>query len=118
MPKQGPWEIRVGRKDDVLAEFSVPHHKMSKKDLNVFLRALVIRYRTDSPEEMVGYYVNKRLGHPSQIPLKVNSANKLDQHRIGYCCGNWELYAYALHEFDKEQIQAVKRILQATKDAS
>ena len=84
MPKQGPWEIRGGRKAKVLAEFCVPYHKMTTNDLSAFLRALVIQYRTNSPEEMVGYYVNRRLGDPSQIPLEVKAVNKLDQRRIAY----------------------------------
>jgi len=118
MPKHGPWEIRVCRKDEVLAEFCVPYHKMSTGDLSAFLRGLIIQYRTNSPEEMVGYYVNRRLGAPSRIPLEVMAVNKLDQRRMGYWCGNWDFYAYALQEFDEEQVQAVKQILQATKDSN
>lgn len=117
MPKQGPWEICVGRKANVLAKFCVPHHKMSKNDLSAFLRALVIQYRTNDPEKMVGYYVNRRPGHPSRIPLEIKTVDKIDQRRMGYLCGNWDFYAYALQEYNEELVQEIKRILQATKDA-
>ena len=117
MPKQPPWEIHVGQKADVLAKFCVPFHKMSIKDLSAFLRALVICYRTNRPEEMVGYYVNRRLGDPSHILLEVKAVHKFDQNQIGYWCGNWDFYAYAMQELDEAKVQAVKQILQVTKDA-
>ncbi len=116
MPKQPPWQIRVGRKADVLAEFCVPAHKIGVKDLNVFLRALVVRYRTNSPEDMVGYYVNRRRGHPCHLPFaEVAPAHRLDECRVGYLCGDWECYASARQKVDASQAQAMKEILQASK---
>ena len=116
MPKQPPWEIRVGRKADVLAEFCVPAHKLTEKGLGTFLRALVVRYRADSPEDMLGYYVNRRRGNPCRLPfVEVTPAHRLDECRVGYLCGNWECYASAMQKIDASQAQAMKEILEASK---
>ena len=118
MPKQPPWEIRVARKADVLAEFHVPAHKMDVKDLKAFLRAIIVRYRTDSPEDMMHYYVNRRRGHPSRLPFaEVTCVHKLDQQRVGYWCGDWDCYASAMQKIDEAQAQAGKQILRASKGA-
>ncbi len=115
MPKQPPWEIRVGRKADVLAEFCIPAHKMGVKDLETFLRALVVRYRTDSPEDMLEYYVNQRRGNPYRLPFaEVTPAHRLDERRVGYLCGDWQCYAFAMQKIDASQAQAMKEILQAS----
>ncbi len=118
MPKQSPWQIRVGRKADVLAEFCVPAHKMDVKDLKTFLRALVVRYRTNSPEDMVGYYVNRRRGHPCRLPFaEVTYQYWPDQCRGGYWCGDWECYASATREIDASAAKALKELMRASKAA-
>ena len=112
MPKQPPWEIRVGRKSEVLAEIQVPFHKMGEKDIAAFLRALVVRYRTDRPEDMVSFYVNKRRGNPCRLPFAdIKPAYQLEQSRVGYFCGDWECYAFAMHEIDETTATAMLKTL-------
>jgi hypothetical protein len=52
-----------------LASFRVPVHKLQRNALSAFLRALVVRYRTDTPEEMLAFYVNKTRGAPECLPF-------------------------------------------------
>jgi len=118
-PKQPPWEIRVGRKDKILAEFCVPAHKMQKNDLESFLRAVVVRYQTDGPEDMVVHYVNRRLGPPSRSSFaEVKYGQWLDECRVGYWCGDWECYAYAKHKIDVSVSKWLKKQLQRSKTNS
>jgi hypothetical protein len=60
--RQPSWKVRVGNKEVVLAEFELPYHRMGNRQIETFLRALVVRYRTDTREEMASYYVNGRAG--------------------------------------------------------
>ncbi len=118
MPKQPPWEIRVGRKADILAEFCVPAHKLQKKACEAFLKALVVRYRTDTPEEMLAFYVNKTRGAPDRLPFaEVRNARDLDRRRVGYFCGDWECYAFAMQEIDAGTAEAIKRLIDENKRA-
>ena len=119
MPKQAPWEIRVGRKTEVLAEFSVPAHKLRTDNVKAFLKAIVIRYRNETPEEMMSYYVNKTRGLPSRLPFAdVMRAYDIDRCRVGYSCGDWECYAFAMQEISGAVAQTVKKLLEATKAAN
>ena len=116
MSKQPLWEIEIACKADVLAEFTVPVNKMGVNDLKAFLRALVIRYRTNSPEDMVDYYVNRRRGHPCRLPFAdVTYKHWLDQCRVGYWCGEWECHATAKQEIDASAAQALKEHMRASK---
>jgi len=119
MPKQAPWTIRIGRKAEILDEFEVPYHKLGVNDLKALLRALVVRYRTKRPNEMVNYYVNRRLGHPQRLPFAdVIWAYDLDRCQVGYACGNWDCYATAMHLIPPEQAQAIKNELRRGKVGS
>ncbi len=118
MAKQPPWEIQVGRKNEILAEFSVPGHKLGTNDLKAFLRALVARYRTDDPEVMLLFYVNRRPGNPDRLPFaEVTYEHWLDQHRVGYWCGQWECYATAKQKIDATTADALKDLMQASKES-
>ena len=99
MPRQSPWEIRVGRKADILAELLVPVHKLQRQALSAFLKALVVRFSTDTPEDMLTFYVNGTRGLPTRLLLaEVKPCEDLDRNRIGYWCGTWECYAVAMRE--------------------
>ena len=109
MPKQPDWEFKVARKAEVLAEFRVPTHKLQKNTLNAFLKALVVRYRTNTPEEMLAFYVNKTRGTPDHLPFaEVHWCSDLDRKRVGYFCGDWECYASAMQEIDADTADANK----------
>ena len=110
MPTQPPWEIRVGRKAEVLGDFRVPAHKLQKHALMTFLRALVVRYRTDTPEDMLAFYVNNTRGTPTRLPFaEVTYCEDLDRQRVGYWCGTWESWACAMHEISAEIAAFVKQ---------
>jgi hypothetical protein len=56
MAEQQPWEIEVWCRHKAIARFEAPAHKLSKGGtLFEFLRALVVRYTTDTPQEMLLY---------------------------------------------------------------
>jgi len=113
-----PWKIKVCEKAKTLAEFQVPAHKLDRKDLAIFLKALVVRSRTDSLEEMIPFYVNKRRGIPDHLSFaEIRRCNKLEQNRLGYWCGNWDCYAVAMQEFDKALIDSVKKEIQRNRGA-
>jgi hypothetical protein len=112
MPKRPEWEIQVGRKAEILANFRVPMYKLPRKALQAFLRALVIRYRTDTPEEMLPFYVSKTRGAPDRLPYAEVSDWPLDRGRLGYWCGTWECYASALWELDAKTLEAVMMEIQ------
>lgn len=118
VPKQPPWEIRVGRKSDILGNFCVPAHKLQKKACEAFLKALVVRYRTDTPEEMLAFYVNKTRGAPERLPFaEVSYTHDPDRRRVGYWCGDWECYAFATQEIDAGTADAIKRTIDENKRA-
>jgi hypothetical protein len=116
MAKQRPWQIRVGRKAQIIAEFSVPAHKLQKNALEAFLRSVVVRYRTNNPEEMLGYYVSKTRGRPSRLGFaELSPAYDLDRRLVGYFCSDWECYADAMREIDADHAESLKRILEENK---
>lgn len=116
--KQAPWKVRVGKKEVVLAEFEVPYHKMGSRQVETFLRALVVRYRTDSPEEMVPYYVNGKAGHPARMPFaNVIHAYSEDQVEQGYFCGEWECFASAMYTIDAAAAEAVRHPIEQNRAA-
>src|SRR5438552_2783008 len=99
MTKQPPWEIQVGRKVEIILEFFVPAHKLQANALKAFLIALVARYRTATPEEMLFYYVNKTRGRPTRLPFaNITPTFDFEKRRVGFFCGEWECYARAEHE--------------------
>jgi hypothetical protein len=118
MPKPPEWEIRVGRKAEILADLRVPVHKLQRNALNAFLRALVVRYRTDTPEEMLAFYVNKTRGAPGRLPFAEVRDCPLDRGRVGYWCGDWECYAFALRELDAETLDCLTGEIQKNKRAT
>jgi hypothetical protein len=89
-----PWEIRVGRKDKILAEFRVPAHKLQKNALYAFLKAMVVRYRTETSEDMLAFYVNKAHGAPNPtvlrrgepLPRFIEAAGWVLVWRLGLLC--------------------------------
>ncbi len=92
-----PWEITVARKAEILADFRVPVHKLQKNALNAFLKALVVRYSTETPQDMLAFYVNKTRGAPAYLPFaEVSYCHDLGRRRVGYWCGNWDCYAFAM----------------------
>lgn len=118
MPKQLHWEIRVGRKTNVLADFHVAAHKLQKNTRAAFLKALVARYSTDTPEEMLAFYVNKTHRAPERLPFaEVRPSYDLDRRRIGYWCGDWDCYASATQEIDAGNAEAMKRVIEQNKTA-
>lgn len=119
MPKHPPWEIRVGRKTEVLADFRVPAHKLQENARAAFLKALVVRYRTDTPEEMLAFYVNKTRGAPDRLPFaEVKPCKDLDRRRVGYWCGDWECYAFAMQEIDADHAEFIKREIERNKETA
>ena len=119
--KQPPWHIKVARKDNVLEEFDVPAHKLGSKEIGTFLRAIVVRYRTETAEDMASYYVNQRRGAPSRLPFaEVSDCYSEDQQHQGYLCGGWEWewYATAMQDVGPEAATAMREIVAKTKPAS
>lgn len=113
MPKQPPWQIRVGRKAQLIAEFSVPAHKLPKNALEAFLKSVVVRYRTKEPGEMLHYYVSKTRGRPTRLNFaELIPIHDLDRRLVGYFCGEWECYAEAAREIDNEQAESLKRVME------
>jgi hypothetical protein len=105
------WNIRVGRKAKVIADFHAPMHKLDRKGVCDFLRALVIRHRTDTPQEMLDYYVNNRRGKP--IHRKDADARfyfDYEKCLSGYWCGDWECYASAAFQLTSEEAEALHNI--------
>ena len=119
MPKQPPWTITVGRKAEVISEFVVPAHKLQRTALENYLRALVVRYRTKSPEDMLNYYVNRTKGKPTRLVYaELRPYWSFDLRRSGYFCGEWECYASATYEVSAEIAQAVQNELERGKQAN
>lgn len=119
MSKQPPWKIQVGRKQEIIAEFTVPAHRLGQNDLEAFLRAMVVRYRTDEPQEMVGFYINKRRGNPTRrSDADVRYFLDPDQRRNGYFCGTLECYASATQEIDESTALGLKKIREQNRKAS
>jgi hypothetical protein len=115
---QPPWEIKVGRKAKILAEFQVPAHKLQKNALDIFLKALVVRYRTSTPEDMLPYYVNKAKGEPSRLSFAdVTYCYDLDRRRVGYCCGDWDCYAFAMQEIEAHEAEAIRSELRKNRES-
>jgi hypothetical protein len=109
MAKLPPWEITVARKSDVIAEFQVPGHRFGDREIAAFLRALAVRYRTDTPQDMLDYYVNKRKGRPQRLPLAdVQPHLLLEKNRSGFFCGDWECYAMAMQEMAPGAAEAAR----------
>jgi hypothetical protein len=116
MQKQSPWEIKIARKAETLAEFSVPAYKLTKNALHAFLKAIVASERGGPPESMVLFYLNKRRGEPSRLPFaEIRSHEDLEHNRIGYFCGDWECYASAMQEIDPSIVVALKKELRRNK---
>ncbi len=110
---QPPWEIRVGRKDKILAEFRVPAHKLQKNALYAFLKAMVVRYRTETPEDMLAFYVNKTRGAPTRLSFaEARSCHDLEKRRVGHWCGDWDCYASAMREISAEAADGMKLIFE------
>ena len=111
MPVQEPWKIRVGRKAEEIASFQIPAHKLGSNEIDVFLRALVTRFRTSTAEEMIPYYVNGRRGSPTRSYLaEVQRCWSSDQKEQGKMCGDWECYAIATQKISDEHAAVVIRL--------
>jgi hypothetical protein len=62
--KTPPWYIEVAKKNKVLARLVVPAHKLPTNALAAFMKALVVRYLTSSPEEMLPFMSAAPRGSP------------------------------------------------------
>jgi hypothetical protein len=94
----------------------VPAHRLGKNDLEAFLRAIVVRYRTDEPEGMLNYYVNRRQGYPTRLPFaEVQYCWDFERRRVGYFCGTWECYAEAVQQIDEATATALSRLHEQNK---
>jgi hypothetical protein len=94
---QPPWQIQVGRKSVILAEFLVPAHRLQKNSVTAFLKALLVRFSATTAEDMAQFYVNKRPGSPSRLSwAEVRHWQDVERGRVGYWCGTWECYASAM----------------------
>lgn len=109
MPRHPPWTITVGRKQNVIAEFTVPAHNLQRKAREAFLRALVARYSTDTPQEMLHYYANRTRGYPPIPDVRWNP--QPDRLQNGYFFGDWECYASAMYEIRQAEADWIKREL-------
>jgi hypothetical protein len=119
MAKQPPWEIKVQCKARTVAEFHVPAHKLQKESLYAFLKAVVVRYRTNTPQEMVGYYLNKTLGLPKRLSLAdVKPCHHLDRRRVGYSCGDGDCVAFAMQEVGADVADAATREIERNRNAA
>ena len=109
--KNPPWRIVVAKKQHVIADFLVPAHKLPTKALSAFLKALVVRYKTSSPEEMLPFYVSRAKGEPAfrSIGHFAEFTFDYETRQIGYYSGDWECYACARYEIDQERADALKR---------
>jgi hypothetical protein len=117
MPRPS-WKIEIWCKDKAVARFEAPAHKLSKGALFAFLTALVVRYRTDTPQEMLLFYVNKRSGSPVRLPgAAIQSAWTQDEGEQGYICGDWECRATAMQELDAARAKWVRAQVEKTKSS-
>jgi hypothetical protein len=96
---------------EILAEFEVSAHKLAKgTSLDAFLKAVVVRNRTGTANEMLSHYVSKARGKPDHLPFsEVVYSHDLDIRLIGYFCGDWESWASAMREYDQSVIDAIRR---------
>ena len=110
-PKSPPWKFSVWRKDEQLAEFDVPAHKLEAHEVGRFLHALVVRSRTNSLEEMIKYYVNNRRGHPTRVPFAEVIRYSSDEFsENGFWCGEWECYARATQTVTEDVSSILRQI--------
>ena len=108
-PKSPPWKFSVWRKDEQLAAFDIPAHKLESHDVGSFLHALVVRSRTNSLEEMIQYYVNDRRGNPDRVSsAEVVRYINDEITENGFWCGDWECYARATQTIT-EDVSAILR---------
>jgi hypothetical protein len=103
------WKIKVAQKANVLAEFEVPRYRLDGRSLREFLKALVVKARCRSYEEMAPFYINRRRGQMfrddrTKIIPYFNHELRLN----GHFCGEWECYAQAVYEISSEQADAIK----------
>ena len=109
--KYPPWKISVWRKDQQLANFEIPNHKLGSNEVRQFLHALVVRTRTTSLEEMIPYYVNGKRGEPRKLPFAtVQNYLSDDLKEQGYWCGEWECHAIATHTNNDELIAVIREL--------
>lgn len=98
------------RKTEIIAEFHVPAHKLQKNALLEFLKALCVRYMTDTPEEMLSFYCNKTPGKPARLDwADVQAGWNLERRRIGFYAGNWDCRAIAEQELDAQTAQWIRQ---------
>jgi hypothetical protein len=109
--KTPPWYIEVAKKNKVLARLVVPAHKLPTNALAAFMKALVVRYLTSSPEEMLPFYVSRAKGEPALRSIGYHAEPIFDHktRRYGYFFGDWECYATATYEVDREQADWIER---------
>ena len=105
----------MGRKQYVIAEFTVPYHLLPTKKMEAYLKALVVRYSTDTPEEMLNYYARRRKGQPSTWDVKVRPDHDLKRNLLGYSSGDWECYAYAMRPIEELLARNLMRTMAAGK---
>ena len=118
MPKHPSWNILVQKQTEIVAEFSVPAHKLPKHALHSFLHGLVVRYSTRTAQEMLPYYVSNTRGLPKYCNLaEVHYFCEPDKPMNGYFCGTWECLAKAWQIMKAEEAEGVMLQLEMNRQA-
>ena len=117
MNKPKEWNITVGKKAKILAKLKAPMHQLGRRDLDAFLKAIVVRYRTENAREMLAYYVNRRKGSIQRAfdAPKIVPYFNFEHRWNGVWCGTWDRYARAVYELTAEEAQSIKDVQDANK---
>lgn len=104
------WNIKIGKKAEIIECFSVPINKLDGSALRYFLRASVARYAGGEMKYALNYFVNERNGEP-QRSADSSVVRVLDPERAvsGYFCGTWECYAEATFELSENETKILKK---------
>jgi hypothetical protein len=111
------WEIRVGKKDTIIEQFSVPIYKLDGPALKYFLVSSVARLQCESLQDTLDYFVNGRKGMPQRSPYaQIFCVTDPELGVSGYFCGTWECYAEATFLLSDSEIMGLKRIIRQNKE--
>jgi hypothetical protein len=108
-----PWTFTVVVNGLTTESFDVPAHQLTDEAVKAMLRAIVIRHRTSTAQEMLPYYVNRRRGSISRLPMAdVQPAWAPDYTAQGWSCGTQvEAIAYAMRPIDPAQASVVRALI-------
>lgn len=109
--KNPPWDIVVYVNDVEVSSFQIPNHRLEVGGLHDMMRAIFLRYWTDTPEEMSAYYLNKRSG----LPIRSSNPDVRDffdheSRRKGFLIGAPGCYVSASMLMDQGYVDAWKVI--------